>query len=329
MNIKNSLLSALLAVPLAISGMQIASAETLNLYTVQASANLPQVQGMQRLADLLEERTSGELKIQVHLAGTLQIDAGDVTTAVASNVVQMADDFVYSGNVPVAGVVRLPLIIGSRDDLPGAKAAAFDIAKEAYAEKGVTLLGSYTVPPQVVWLTSEATGIDDIKGKKLRVSSSEQGEMIKALGGVPITLPPADVTASLERGVVDGMVTAGLGGAYFGGPTKSAVLLPVNFSNDYIIINTSVYEGLSEEHQKLLSDLATEVGQWTEDKFFEVDDAAVKEFRDRSDFSVIDPTEEEMARATELAKPIWDAWLEANGERGKAIFDAVRAAVTN
>ena len=47
---------------------------------------------------------------------------------------------------------------------------------------------------------------------KLRVTSVEQGEFIRRFGGVPLTIGTPDVAASLDRGVVEGVLTASSGG---------------------------------------------------------------------------------------------------------------------
>ena len=47
---------------------------------------------------------------------------------------------------------------------------------------------------------------------KLRVTSVEQGEFIRRFGGVSLTLGSPDVAAALDRGVVEGVLTASSGG---------------------------------------------------------------------------------------------------------------------
>ena len=46
---------------------------------------------------------------------------------------------------------------------------------------------------------------------KLRVAQPEQGEMVRRFGGTSVTISAPEVPAALDRGVVDGIFTAGVG----------------------------------------------------------------------------------------------------------------------
>jgi len=48
----------------------------------------------------------------------------------------------------------------------------------------------------------------DVKGLKFRSSGAVQSAMVQGLGGSPVTLPITEVYTSLEKGVIDGVVTA-------------------------------------------------------------------------------------------------------------------------
>ena len=52
----------------------------------------------------------------------------------------------------------------------------------------------------------------DLKGKTLRIGNPEQGDLAKALGAVPVTLPTPDVSPALQRGSVQYVITAAAAG---------------------------------------------------------------------------------------------------------------------
>src|SRR6185503_1601788 len=99
----------------------------------------------------IEKATAGQLKVRLHLAGTLQINASNVTQAVGGNNVQIGDDLFNSGNIPVAGIPRLPMLVQSYDDLTKADAVLRPYIEKAYQAKGSVLLASYTYPLQFMW----------------------------------------------------------------------------------------------------------------------------------------------------------------------------------
>src|SRR3546814_15623638 len=83
---------------------------------------------------------------------------------------------------------------------------------EAFKKQGVVLLGSYRYPQQVIFTTFPIKTLADLSGHKIRVTSPEQGQFVKDFGGAPITLAGSEVPTSLERGVIEGVLTASAGG---------------------------------------------------------------------------------------------------------------------
>ena len=51
------------------------------------------------------------------------------------------------------------------------------------------------------------TSWDSLKGKKIRISGREASKMVAELGGVPVSVPAAEISETLKRGVIDGVVT--------------------------------------------------------------------------------------------------------------------------
>ena len=118
-------LAALFAVVLGI-GSQMPSrahaAENWDLYIYNPVATVAAVKGMNVIIEQIEKETAGELKIRLHLGGSLPINTTNITPAVSDDVVQMGDDGYFLGNIPIGGILRLPMLIRTRDEY--AKAAA-------------------------------------------------------------------------------------------------------------------------------------------------------------------------------------------------------------
>ena len=153
----------------------------LELLHASVGAEFRHIRGAQMFTEEIEKATNGELKVRLHLAGTLQISATNITQAVGDNVVQVGDDLFFSGNIPVAGIPRLPMLIQSYEDFAKADAVLKPYIEKAYAAKGSTLLASYTYPKQFIWGRKKISSLDDINGMKLRVAQPEQGEFVRQL----------------------------------------------------------------------------------------------------------------------------------------------------
>ena len=100
------LAAALLAALTLALGERGVAAENWNFYMHQSAPNFATSRGAKMLTEEIDKATGGELKVRLHLAGTLQINASNITQAVGENVVQFGDDLFNSGNIPVAGRLK-------------------------------------------------------------------------------------------------------------------------------------------------------------------------------------------------------------------------------
>jgi TRAP-type transport system periplasmic protein len=100
-------LAALFAVALGIASQMPAgarAAENWDLYIYNPVATVAAVKGLNVIIEQIEKETNGELKIRLHLGGSLPINTTNITPAVSDDVVQMGDDGYFLGNVPIGGV---------------------------------------------------------------------------------------------------------------------------------------------------------------------------------------------------------------------------------
>ena len=139
-----------------------APAEEWNFYMHQSAPNFATSRGAKLFTEEIEKATNGALKVRLHLAGTLQINASNITQAVGENVVQIGDDLFNSGNIPVAGIPRLPMLIQSYEDFAKADAVLKPYIDKAFGQKGSTVLASYTYPMQFIWGRKKLESLDDM-----------------------------------------------------------------------------------------------------------------------------------------------------------------------
>ena len=99
---------------------------------------------------------------------------------------------------------------------------------------------------------------------KLRVAQPEQGEFVRRFGGTSITMSAPEVPAALDRGVVEGIFTAGVG-AVLWKDLLNGYLLVVNVNNSYFIANTDAYKKLSPDLQGKLRKVAEDTARWNQD----------------------------------------------------------------
>jgi TRAP-type C4-dicarboxylate transport system substrate-binding protein len=263
--------------------------------------------------------------MQLHLSGTLQISPSDITKAVGENIVQIGDDLFNSGNIPVAGIPRLPMLVQSYDAFTKVAAVLEPHIEKAFAAKGSTVLAAYSYPMQVMWGKKKLESLDDIKGLKLRVAAPEQGEFVRRFGGTSITMSAPEVPSALDRGVVDGIFTAGVGAVLWKDLLKYGFLLVVNVNNSYIIANTEAFNKLSADLQGKLRKVAQDIARWNQETMRTEEAASQNTLKDAG-YILTQAKTPEIDRATETMRPYWDEWAKS---RGPDVVEALGKVRTN
>ena len=159
----------------------------------------------------------------------------------------------------------LPIYIAEDASVEGIDIAGvaktFDMARktvDAYApilnatfEKkyGAKVLNYYTWPSQMFYCNSAIKGLADIKGKKVRVQGTSQGDLVEALGATGVTIPFAEVVPALQRGTVDCGIT-GTMPAYKAGwheVTTHVLTLPLGFTAGFFVVSLNTWNGLDDK----------------------------------------------------------------------------------
>jgi TRAP-type C4-dicarboxylate transport system substrate-binding protein len=297
-----------------------------NFYHHQSAPLFATSRGAKQLSEQIEKDTNGELKARLHLSGTLQIAPNNITVAVAEGIVQMADDLFNSGNIPLAGIPRLPGLVRSYDEFAKTADVLRPYIEKAFADKGVTVLADYTYPLQVIWGKKKLTSLDDIKGMKLRVAQPEQGEMVRRFGGTSVTISAPEVPSALDRGVVDGIFTAGVGAVLWKDLLKFGYLIPVNWNNSYIIANTDAFKKLSPELQAKLKKAAQDAAKWNQDTMRSEEANTVKVLTEAG-YTMTTAPDADAAKVADTMKPYWDDWAKSRGPVVIEALGKVRAAL--
>jgi TRAP-type C4-dicarboxylate transport system substrate-binding protein len=293
-------------------------------YSPQSSPQYITPRAAEMFVEKVKTLTNGSLNIKFRLFGSLSIQAADVTQAVADNVIQMGDDQIFSGNIPLAGVVKLPGLAGTFEDYDKAEAAVRPIVEAGYLEKGVVLLHGFAIP-QYIWGNGKLTSLADLKGLKIRTGTPEQAEFVRKLGATSLTMGPAEVPSALERGLVDAIVTGIGGGELWQDQLKTAYLYPVNFNGIYIVANKAAFDALTPEEQAAVKQASAETDQWLRETSKKEDAAALEAMRAK--LTITDATPEDVAMAAELMPTIWQEWATAQGEKGPEVLATVNKAL--
>jgi tripartite ATP-independent transporter DctP family solute receptor len=168
----------------------------------------PVSHGMERFAELVEERTDGRYQLEVFHSGELgdqpdaieQIQFGAIDFAVF-NLVPM------NPVVPETMVASLPFIFSSSEQMYEIMDGEIGDEIAGYmAEQGIVSLAWYDSGSRSFYTTDTPIhGPEDIQGLTIRVQSSDLFlRMIEVMGGNPSVIAFGELYTALQTGVVDG-----------------------------------------------------------------------------------------------------------------------------
>ncbi len=118
----------------------------------------------------------------------------------------------------------------------------------------VVLLAVYTYPAQVVFCRQPFSGLGDLSGRRVRVSSVGQSELFEALGATPVVIPFAGIPAALRDGIVECAVTGSLSGNTLGLPGIATYVSrqAISWGVSVFAANAGAWAALPEEVRRQL-----------------------------------------------------------------------------
>src|SRR5437868_655657 len=303
------------------------AAEQWNLYVYNAVSTVGAVKGLNTVIEQIDKETAGELTIRLHLGGSLPINTTTITQAVSDDVVQMGDDGYFLGNVPIGGVLRLPMLIRTLEEYRKAAAIMAPYLEKAFEKKGIIVLGQYLYPFQVGFSSKKLTSLADIKGQKIRVTSPEQGEFIKRLGGIPVTIGAPEVPSALDRSVVDGVLTASTGGGtVWKDLLKFNYRLGINYFNSVVIVNKERFAKLSPEVQAKVRKIVDANMPLITKAMEDEEEGLTRKFAEGG-MTITQEQPADVDAGMKVISAYWDEWAKSKGPDAVAALKQVRAAL--
>ncbi len=119
----------------------------------------------------------------------------------------------------------------------------------------VKLLGMWTFGAQQIFCKSPISQLEDLRGLKVRVASSELSTFVSELGGTPAVIPFDQTRDALAIGLVDCAVTSAASANFAGwvDHTNYAFPIAVQFGLNGYAISLRKWNSLSVEQQRILS----------------------------------------------------------------------------
>ena len=310
-----------------------ASAETLRL-SHNTGDTTTWHQGAERFAELLSEKTGGDIEARVF--PNAQLSGGDQMRQ-AEMVGRGALDLVVTSAinvtplVPEMAVFSLPYLYANYLQVDATtQGAPAELLEDILREKGIEVLawgenGFREVTNNVRPIRSPA----DLEGLNMRVAGPMYIDVMNALGANPQQMQWSETLTALQQGVVDGQENP-----------IGAVIIPQqvyevqdylttwHYSYDPIFLGISKqkWDSYDAETQEQIHAAAEEAMEYQREITRESTAKGVEFLREQG-MEVYEPTEAELQAFREATKPAFDEWAQRVGpEIVSAFQDAIAAA---
>ncbi len=114
---------------------------------------------------------------------------------------------------------------------------------------GGKLLAIWPYGDQIFWFKGKVAGLDDFKGKKIRIFSRPMSEFVKKFGATGVSLAFPEVYTSMHTGIIDGAVSGALAGntAAWYEVADHIYMMPMGYSLQLHVVNLDFWNKLSPD----------------------------------------------------------------------------------
>ncbi len=290
----------------------------------------------------IEERTAAigkPVKITMFPAGALGAlpDQYKLLLAGTADIVSNWGPVDMPGRFPMLDVFNLPLLFPNGTVFIKVAQELYDTYPEIQEETSEAKILFFQPSPvhYIQARTKQIKTLEDLKGLKTLARGGINGEIIKALGSVPVTMPMPEVYVALERGLLDvaPMNWEGTVSFKWYEITKYRTDLPKGLfiTNLITSMNWDSWNKLPPEVQKVFADLTGP--NLTDFSGAAIDGAnahfreVIKEYDQKNGnpeiYMLSDSEFQKWVQAVASVYDMWEADAEAKGLPGKALFDDV------
>lgn len=277
----------------------------------------------------VEQRTEGAIDVEIYDSATLYKDK-EVPAAVGSGAIEsgVASLTRYVGDAPVVDVFYMPFLFNSEDKVRAA--VAEDSAVRKIIEAEIAKTGGQVLYWQAYGgaiMLSKGGPIKtpaDLEGKKVRVFGKTLGDFVSAAGGAPTLISGSEQYLAYQRGTVDVGMT-GVSGVKSRKLWEVMDTITVTNHADIefvVVVNNEWWAALSPEIQGHIREAANIAQEDVRNRMSDIEAEAYAAAKENG-MTVVDIDDDDLAAWLEVSQPVYDAYLEAAGEAGKTILDAV------
>ncbi|MFW6055233.1 MAG: TRAP transporter substrate-binding protein DctP [Thermodesulfobacteriota bacterium] len=278
-------------------------------------------------ADLVKQKTNGEISLEIHPGGVLfkpkaQFDA------IRKGALDMS---IYplgwtSGKYPRLALFELPGLVES--PAKGKRLANSPVGERIaeIAEKaGMKIVGWGWMPCSIGSEEKQVVVPEDIQGLKVRGAVKPVEMTFRQAGAAVTKMPSSEVYMALQTGTLDGLLTTN---SSFYSFRLYDLIEYLTLGTDYsliqglftMVINPSVFDKLSEAHQRAVLEASEEAQKTFQGEVVEVTDKCIQAFKDAG-ASVVEMSREDYELWVAEAKQSAWTWYREKVRNGAELLE--------
>ncbi len=277
----------------------------------------------------IKDKTGGELEFKPFGAKDVVGDF-QLFDAVRNGVIEAMNPFTlyWAGRMP-ASVFLSSYPLGPRNphewDVFYYGLGGLEVARSLFSKVGMHYVGPIHHGPNIIHSKVPIRSIDDFRGRKMRLPGGMVAEVFQAAGAKTTLLPGSEIFPALEKGTIDVADYVGPAVNYalgFHQVTKYISMGPPGFMSLYqpvdlmdLTVGQKAWDALSPQMKQFVEMEVHVYSDMHHARIQKADQDAWKKF-DEAGTIVTRLGEEDVAKFTKLAVPIWYKW--ANKDKDAA-----------
>lgn len=269
--------------------------------------------------EMVEKESNGKIKIQSYMGGVLH-SAKDGFKAAVNDITDLTPAYTMyqAGSFQLTHVLDLPFAFPSA-------AVAVKVAEELYPKyfkKEYEAMGVYLANYNAngiynLFTKKPVATLEDLKGMKIRSAGGTPSKIVKALGGVPVSVPAPEAYNAFQRGVVDGVAFYDTGAIAYRVHELATHLTEAKMNNpaNAWAFNRDSWDSWPPEVKRFMYNMQRRLSMMYGIEF-DRQDALSRPIIEGKGIKVVKLSPEERARWEAAAEPLWEEFIQENEAKG-------------
>lgn len=227
-----------------------------------------------------------------------------------------------SGQFPEMSLFELPFLFNSAEE---ASVVGWKLYEKGLLTgfDGVHVVGFFATEPNALFMKTEISNLDDLKGMKIRSVGPIHANWLETFGAAPQTLSSAEYNEALNRGTIDGVIQGWTGMRTF----KSFPLVSQSYSIPtgtipfLLLMNEGKWNSLPKETQDaIMKHGGMAMADAGAAAYTNVGQSIVDGITKDGSLKMSAPTEAEMAAYDERTQAVHQWWIDRT-PNGQMVYD--------